>query len=157
MTIRGLILLLRKCRSAFGIPFARSVSMSAASDALKARTENFAVGVVTFCETLPNSIAALEQSYMEDWKMEDRRIVGRFLNDDSWINSFVKEMTSCLWHPCRSFVSMSAASDALKARTENFAVGVVTFCETLPNSIAALEQSCMEDWEIEDWRIVGRF
>jgi four helix bundle protein len=31
---------------------------------------------------------------------------------------------------------MSTASDALKARTENFAVGVVTFCETLPNSIA---------------------
>ena len=31
---------------------------------------------------------------------------------------------------------MSAASDALKARTENFAVGVVKFCETLPNSIA---------------------
>ena len=54
-------------------------------------------------------------------------------------------------------MSMSAASDALKARTENFAVGVVTFCETLPNSIAALEQSCMEDWKMEDWRIVGRF
>src|SRR6187431_2173988 len=31
---------------------------------------------------------------------------------------------------------MSAASDALKARSENFAVGVVKFCETLPNSIA---------------------
>lgn len=31
---------------------------------------------------------------------------------------------------------MSAASDALKSRTENFAVGVVKFCETLPNSIA---------------------
>ena len=31
---------------------------------------------------------------------------------------------------------MSAASDALKACTENFAVGVVKFCETLPNSIA---------------------
>ena len=28
-------------------------------------------------------------------------------------------------------MSMSAASDALKARTENFAVGIVQFCETL--------------------------
>ena len=31
---------------------------------------------------------------------------------------------------------MSEASEKLKARTENFAVGVVKFCETLPNSIA---------------------
>lgn len=31
---------------------------------------------------------------------------------------------------------MSAASDALKARTENFAVSVVKFCEALPNTIA---------------------
>lgn len=31
---------------------------------------------------------------------------------------------------------MSEASERLKARTENFAVGVVKFCETLPNSIA---------------------
>lgn len=31
---------------------------------------------------------------------------------------------------------MSEASDRLKARTENFAVAVVTFCETLPNTIA---------------------
>ena len=31
---------------------------------------------------------------------------------------------------------MSEASEALKARTENFAVGVVKFCETLPNTIA---------------------
>ena len=31
---------------------------------------------------------------------------------------------------------MSAASEALKARAENFAVGVVKFCETLPNTIA---------------------
>ena len=31
---------------------------------------------------------------------------------------------------------MSAASDSLKARTENFAVAVVKFCETLPNTIA---------------------
>jgi four helix bundle protein len=31
---------------------------------------------------------------------------------------------------------MSEASGRLKARTENFAVGVVKFCETLPNSIA---------------------
>ncbi len=31
---------------------------------------------------------------------------------------------------------MSEASDALKARSENFAVSVVKFCETLPNSIA---------------------
>jgi four helix bundle protein len=31
---------------------------------------------------------------------------------------------------------MSAASEALKARTENFAVAVVNFCETLPNTIA---------------------
>jgi four helix bundle protein len=30
---------------------------------------------------------------------------------------------------------MSEASEALKARTENFAVGVVKFCETLPNTI----------------------
>ena len=31
---------------------------------------------------------------------------------------------------------MSDASQALKARTENFAVAVVKFCETLPNTIA---------------------
>ncbi len=31
---------------------------------------------------------------------------------------------------------MSEASERLKARTENFAVGVVKFCETLPNTIA---------------------
>ena len=31
---------------------------------------------------------------------------------------------------------MSEASETLKARTEDFAVGVVKFCETLPNSIA---------------------
>lgn len=31
---------------------------------------------------------------------------------------------------------MSAASEALKVRTENFAVAVVNFCETLPNTIA---------------------
>jgi four helix bundle protein len=31
---------------------------------------------------------------------------------------------------------MSAASEALKARSENFAVAVVKFCETLPNTIA---------------------
>ena len=31
---------------------------------------------------------------------------------------------------------MSTASEALKARTENFAVAVVNFCETLPNTIA---------------------
>lgn len=31
---------------------------------------------------------------------------------------------------------MSTASQALKARTEDFAVAVVTFCETLPNTIA---------------------
>jgi four helix bundle protein len=31
---------------------------------------------------------------------------------------------------------MSAASEALKARTENFAIAVVNFCETLPNTIA---------------------
>jgi four helix bundle protein len=31
---------------------------------------------------------------------------------------------------------MSEASERLKARTENFAVGVVKFCETLPSSIA---------------------
>ena len=31
---------------------------------------------------------------------------------------------------------MSEASEKLKGRTEDFAVGVVKFCETLPNSIA---------------------
>ena len=31
---------------------------------------------------------------------------------------------------------MSEASERLKTRTENFAVGVVKFCETLPNTIA---------------------
>ena len=31
---------------------------------------------------------------------------------------------------------MSEASERLKARTENFAVSVVKFCETLPNTIA---------------------
>ena len=31
---------------------------------------------------------------------------------------------------------MSEASERLKARTENFAVAVVKFCETLPNTIA---------------------
>jgi four helix bundle protein len=31
---------------------------------------------------------------------------------------------------------MSEASERLKARTENFAVAVVTFCETVPNTIA---------------------
>ena len=31
---------------------------------------------------------------------------------------------------------MSEASERLKARAENFAVGVVKFCETLPNTIA---------------------
>lgn len=31
---------------------------------------------------------------------------------------------------------MSEASERLKARTENFAVGVVRFCKTLPNTIA---------------------
>ena len=31
---------------------------------------------------------------------------------------------------------MSAASEQLKARTEDFAVAVVKFCETLPNTIA---------------------
>jgi four helix bundle protein len=31
---------------------------------------------------------------------------------------------------------MSATSEALKARTEQFAVDVVKFCETLPNTIA---------------------
>ena len=31
---------------------------------------------------------------------------------------------------------MSEASERLKARTENFAVGVVKFCESLPNTIA---------------------
>ena len=56
MTIVRIILLLRNDE----VPSAcdcSSMSMSAASDALKARTENFAVGVVKFCETLPNSIA----------------------------------------------------------------------------------------------------
>ncbi len=32
--------------------------------------------------------------------------------------------------------AMSAASEQLKARTEDFAVAVVKFCETLPNTIA---------------------
>jgi four helix bundle protein len=35
-----------------------------------------------------------------------------------------------------SQVGMSAASEALKARTEDFAVAAVKFCETLPNTIA---------------------
>ena len=43
------------------VPSAREVliseDMSTASEALKARTENFAVAVVNFCETLPNTIA----------------------------------------------------------------------------------------------------
>jgi hypothetical protein len=43
MTIGGLIVSLEKGRGAFGMSFALPVSMSAASDALKARTENFAV------------------------------------------------------------------------------------------------------------------
>jgi four helix bundle protein len=33
-------------------------------------------------------------------------------------------------------MGMSATSEALKARSENFAVAVVKFCETLPNTIA---------------------
>src|SRR6185503_10931804 len=42
---------------AFGMRGAHIEGMSAASDSLKARTENFAVAVVNFCETLPNTIA----------------------------------------------------------------------------------------------------
>ena len=44
-------------RSAFGIEREPSKVMSTASQALKARTEDFAVAVVKFCETLPNTIA----------------------------------------------------------------------------------------------------
>ena len=39
------------------MPFAPVRRMSATSEALKARTENFAVAVGKFCETLPNTIA----------------------------------------------------------------------------------------------------
>ncbi len=35
---------------------------------------------------------------------------------------------------------MSDASETLKARTETFAVGVVKFCETLPNTIAGAHE-----------------
>src|SRR6185312_3955208 len=42
---------------AFGMRGAHIEGMSAASEALKARTENFAVAVVNFCETLTNTIA----------------------------------------------------------------------------------------------------
>jgi four helix bundle protein len=46
-----------KAENACGIPNAHTQFMSEASEALKARTENFAVAVVKFCETLPNTIA----------------------------------------------------------------------------------------------------
>lgn len=37
---------------------------------------------------------------------------------------------------CALLPRMSATSEALKGRTENFAVAVVKFCETVPNTIA---------------------
>ena len=41
----------------FGTTFARDRSVSEKSEELKARTEAFAVNVVKFCDTLPNTMA----------------------------------------------------------------------------------------------------
>jgi len=54
---------------------------------------------------------------------------------------------------------MSAASDAMKARAENFAVGVVRSAKRSPIQSQRWNNPAWKigRWKMEDWRIVGRF
>jgi four helix bundle protein len=103
--------------------------MSEASERLKARTENFAVGIVKFCETLPNTIAG-------------RKIAGQLINTSTSVAANYR--AACRGYTRPVFVSKLAIV-AEEADESELWLRILrrTGLQT-PTAVSALEQEAHE-------------